>query len=94
VGRLDARLEIRVDKQMLYQLERRAEAQSETVASLVRQALEVYLASGVRASASDSLEAAISLCTPVPPDPAVLVRRLERTHEVQPHPGPGNSFED
>jgi hypothetical protein len=81
VGRLDARLELRLDRQMYERLERRATADHVTVAQLVRQAIARELAGDERSWREQALERGLSLQVPVPDDPADLVRELEVGYE-------------
>ncbi len=81
MARLDARLELRLDRQTYEQLERRAAAGDLSVAELVRKAVARELASEEHSWRERLLERGLSLDVPVPQDPAELVRELETRYE-------------
>ena len=93
MARLDARLELRLDKQTYEQLERRAAEGNLSVAQFVRQAIAHELAGDDRSWRRQVLEKALGLDLPVPQDPADLVRELEAKYETPPpvprRPSPG-----
>jgi hypothetical protein len=82
VGKLDARLELRLDKQTYERLERRAATGHLSVAQLVRQAIAHELAGDDRSLREQVLEKALDLGVPVPQDPAELVRDLNARYET------------
>jgi hypothetical protein len=77
VVRLDARLELRLDKATLEQLERRAFAGHVSVAQLVRRAIARELEDSEGSRRMQALERGLGLDVPVPADPATLVRELD-----------------
>ena len=81
MARLDARLELRLDKRTLERLERRAATDSITVAQLVRQAIARELAGDDRDWRIHALEKGLSLQVPVPDDPAELARELDARYD-------------
>jgi hypothetical protein len=83
VAKLDARLELRLDKRTYERLERRAAAGHLTVAELVRQAIARELAGEERSWREQVLERGLNLQVPVPEDPADLVRELDAGYEAE-----------
>lgn len=81
MARLDARLEVRLDKLTLERLERRAAADHTTVAQLARQAIERELQGDDQHWRVQALENGLSLEVPVPEDPADLARELDARYE-------------
>jgi hypothetical protein len=82
VAKLDARLELRLDRQTYEQLERRAVEGHLTVAQLVRQAIAQELAGDDRSWRERALDKALDLEVPVPQEPAELVRQLDAGYET------------
>jgi hypothetical protein len=82
VAKLDARLELRLDKQTYEQLERRAATGHLTVAQLVRQAIARELAGDARSWHERALERALALEVPVPENPADLARELDVRYDT------------
>lgn len=83
VAKLDARLELRLDKRTYEQLERRAAAGHLSVAELVRTAIARELADEERPWREQVLERGLNLRVPVPEDPADLVRALDAGYEIE-----------
>jgi hypothetical protein len=77
MARLDARLELRVDKRTFERLERRAAEDHVSVGQLVRQAIDRELQGGDAGWRTRALERGLGLEVPVPQDPADLVRELD-----------------
>jgi len=88
VAKLDARLELRLEKHTLELLERRAAGDHLSVAGLVRRAIARELAGSEGSWRETALERGLSLDVPVPQDPAELVRELDARYEVA---GPSDS---
>lgn len=86
MARLDARLELRLDKYTYERLERRAAADHVTVAHLVRDAIARELADDDRCWREQLLEKGLGLRVPVPDDPAALVRDLDAHYEILENP--------
>ena len=84
MGKLDTRLELRIDKPTYEQLERRAAAEHVSVAEIVRKAIKRELASDDRSWRIEAVERAIALNVPVPDDPAVLSQELDAAYD-DPH---------
>jgi hypothetical protein len=82
VAKLDARLELRLDKTTFEKLERRAAAGHVSVAQLVRRAIARELEGGEESWRAAALERGLSLDMPVPSDPAALVRELDTRYET------------
>ena len=82
MGKLDARLELRLDKRTYERLERRAAAGSVSVAELVRSAIARELASEERSWRVEALERGLELKVPVPETPSILARELEAGYET------------
>jgi len=91
MARLDARLELRLDKNTYARLERRAAANHVSVAELVRQAIARSLAEGEGSWQEHVLERGLSLDVPVPSDPTDLVRELDEGYDAEVAPSPGRS---
>jgi hypothetical protein len=87
VAKLDARLELRLDKQTYVELERRAAVSHVTVAQLVRQAIARELGGGDRSWREQVLDQALRLELPVPQDPAELARELNATYDLPTNSG-------
>jgi hypothetical protein len=83
VAKLDARLELRLDKRTYERLERRAAAGHLSVAQFVRQAIARELADDEGSWREQVLERGLSLDVPVPGDPADLVRELDAGYETE-----------
>ncbi len=77
MAKLDARLELRLDKRTFEKLERRAATDHVSVAQLVRQAITRELAGNDRDWRMQALEKGLGLQVPVPDDPAELARELD-----------------
>ena len=84
MAKLDARLELRLDKQTYERLERRAAEGSVSVAEVVRQAIARELGGDDRSWRAEVLERGLGLSVPVPQDPADLVRELDALYESEP----------
>jgi hypothetical protein len=82
VARLEARLELRVDKRTYQRLERRAAAERVSVAEIVRNAIDRELSGDERSWRVQAVERAGTMCAPVPDDPAELARELDAATEV------------
>ncbi|OFW58536.1 MAG: hypothetical protein A2133_03225 [Actinobacteria bacterium RBG_16_64_13] len=82
MARLDARLELRLDKQTYERLERHAAKGNLSVAELVRQVIAHELAGDDRSWRIQVLEQGLSLDVPIPPDPGDLVRELDAGFET------------
>jgi len=82
VAKLDARLELRLDKRMYERLERRAAEGRLSVAELVRQAIARELGGDERSWRAEAVERGLGLSVPVPQDPADLVRELDALYET------------
>jgi plasmid stability protein len=82
VGRLDARLELRVDSQTLRRLEQRAAARHTSVAALVRESIARLLVEDEVGWRLAAVARGAALETPVPDDPAELARLLDQTYET------------
>ena len=82
MAKLDARLELRLDKTTFERLERRAAAGRVSVAQLVRRAIARELEGGKESQRENALERGLSLDVPVPADPAALVRELDTRYEA------------
>lgn len=82
MARLDARLELRLDKHTYDRLQRRAAEAHTTVAELVRAAIRAELAREERSWREEALERGLALRVAVPEDPAELVRELEGGYEL------------
>ncbi len=83
MARLDARLELRLNKRTYERLEQRAAAQHTSVAEVVRQAIESELAGDEGWGRRQLLEKGISLNVPVPDDPSELTRELAAGYGVE-----------
>ena len=83
LARLDSRLELRLDKGMYEQLERRAAAGRLSVAELVRKAIARELAGDEQSWRQQALERGLGLDVPVPEDPADLVRELDARYDAE-----------
>jgi len=81
VAKLDARLELRLDKQTYERLERRASEGRMSVAEVVRQAIASELGGDERSWRARAVERGLGLSVPVPQDPDDLVRELEAAYE-------------
>jgi len=81
VAKLDARLEVRLDKQTYERLEHRAAAGRLSVAELVRKAIARELADEGPPWREQVLERGLGLEVPVPQDPADLARELDTRYE-------------
>jgi len=92
VAKLDARLELRLDKRTYERLERVAAAGNLSVAELVRKAIVRELAGEERSWREQVLERGLNLEVPVPQNPADLVRELDASYEteaaISPEPAP------
>lgn len=84
MAKLDARLELRLDKATFERLERRAATGHVSVAQLVRRAIARELEDGDESWREDAVERGLSLDVPVPADPATLVRELDSRYEALP----------
>ena len=82
MAKLDARLELRLDKQTYERLERRAAMNRVSVAQLVREAIAHELAGDDRSWRGQALERALRLEFSVPQDPAELVRQLDAAYDT------------
>jgi len=82
VAKLDARLELRLDKRMYERLERRAAEGRLSVAELVRQAIARELGGDERSWRAEAVERGLGLSVPVPQDPADLVRELDASYDA------------
>ena len=82
MAKLDARLELRLDKRMYERLERRAAEGRLSVAELVRQAIARELGGDERSWRAQAVERGLGLSVPVPQDPADLVRELDASYEA------------
>lgn len=82
MAKLDARLELRLDKRMYERLERRAAEGRLSVAELVRQAIARELGGDERSWRAEAVERGLGLSVPVPQDPADLVRELDALYEA------------
>jgi len=82
VAKLDARLELRLDKRMYERLERRAAEGRLSVAELVRQAIARELGGDEPSWRAEAVERGLGLSAPVPQDPADLVRELDASYEA------------
>lgn len=82
MAKLDARLELRLDKQTYVELERRAAVSHVTVAQLVRQAIARELGGDDLSWREQALDRALRLELPVPQDPAELVRELNAIYDL------------
>ncbi|MBN1629574.1 MAG: ribbon-helix-helix protein, CopG family [Thermoleophilia bacterium] len=76
MAKLDARLELRLDKRTLERLERRAAADHLSVAQMVRRAIARELDADDVPCRERALERGLSLSVPVPDDPQELAREL------------------
>jgi hypothetical protein len=83
VARLDARLELRLDKRTYERLERKAANGRMSVAQLVRQAISRELAGDERSWRDLAVQKGLDLDAPVPVDPADLVRELDAMYETR-----------
>lgn len=83
MAKLDARLELRLDKHTFERLERRAAAGHVSVAQVVRQAIARELASDEGYGRVQALERGLRLAVPVPADPGELVRELDARYEPE-----------
>jgi Ribbon-helix-helix protein, copG family len=84
VAKLDARLELRLDKRTYERLERRAAEGSLSVAEVVRQAIARELGGDERSWRTQAVERGLGLSVPVPQDPADLARELDAAYEASP----------
>ncbi len=85
MGKLDARLEVRVDKQTYQRLERRAAVERSSVGEIVRKAIARELSDEDDVSwRLEVLERAFRLNVPVPDDPDELARELAKAYEWSP----------
>lgn len=82
MAKLDARLELRLDKRMYERLERRAAEGRLSVAELVRQAIARELGGDERSWRAEAVERGLGLSVPVPQDPADLVRELDALYDA------------
>jgi hypothetical protein len=82
VAKLDARLELRLDKRTYECLERRAAEGSLSVAEVVRQAIARELGGDERSWRTQAVERGLGLDVPVPKDPADLARELDAVYEA------------
>ena len=82
MAKLDARLELRLDKRMYERLERRAAEGRLSVAELVRQAIARELGGDERSWRAQAVERGLGLSVPVPQDPADLVRELDASYDA------------
>lgn len=82
MAKLDARLELRLDKRMYERLERRAAEGRLSVAELVRQAIARELGGDERSWRAQAVERGLGLSVPVPQDPADLVRELDALYDA------------
>jgi plasmid stability protein len=94
MARLDARLELRLDKQTFERLELRAAADHISVAQLVREAITHELQGGDECWRTQALERGLSLDVPVPDDPADLVRDLDAGYEAEGSVLPASAVRD
>jgi hypothetical protein len=83
MARLDARLELRLDKHTFERLELRAAADHVSVAQLVRAAIARELQGGDESWRAQALERGLSLDVPVPQHPADLVRELDARYDAE-----------
>jgi hypothetical protein len=81
MAKLDARLELRLDKLTLERLERRATAGHLSVAEMVRRAIARELDGDEVPSRQRALERGLALAVPVPADPQELVRELDARYD-------------
>lgn len=81
MAKLDARLELRLNRHTYLRLEQRAAATHTSVADLVRRAIERELVEE-GAGRREMLEKGLSLDVPVPGDPAELARELDAGYEA------------
>ncbi len=91
MARLDARLELRLDRETHERLLRRAAVDHLTVAQLVRKAIARELAEDESSWREEAVERALLLQLPVPDDPAELARELSDSHQVPALPGPSSA---
>jgi hypothetical protein len=82
MAKLDARLELRLDKQTVTQLERRAARDNVSIGEFVRRAIARELGGDNRSWRLQAVEAGLKLNMPVPDDPVELCRELEATYET------------
>ena len=82
MAKLDARLELRLDKRMYERLERRAAEGRLSVAELVRQAIARELGGDEPSWRAEAVERGLGLSVPVPQDPADLVRELDASYDA------------
>ncbi len=85
MAKLDARLELRLDKHTFERLERRAAEGHLSVAQVVRQAIARELESDESCGRVQALERGLSLTVPVPLDPAELARDLDARYDPEDH---------
>ena len=81
MAKLDARLELRLDRRTYERLERRAAENRVSVAEVVREAIARELGGDERSWRAQAVERGLGLCVPVPQDPADLARELEAVYE-------------
>ena len=82
MGKLDARLELRLDRHTLERLERRAAVDHLSVAQMVRRAIARELDGYDAPWRERALERGLALSVPVPADPQELVRELDARHDM------------
>lgn len=83
MAKLDARLELRLNKRTYERLEQRAAAEHTSVAAVVRRAIESELVGDEGWGRRHLLEKGISLNVPVPDDPSQLTRELAAGCDVE-----------
>jgi hypothetical protein len=81
MAKLDARLELRLDKRTLERLERRAVAEHLSVAQIVRRSIARELDGDDVPWRARALERGLTLAVPVPVDPQELVRELDARYD-------------
>lgn len=78
MGKLDARLEVRIDRPTLNRLERLAAHEQTTLAALVREVLQRFVDTSTPPSRAEAMERAFQIGGPVPADPGQLKELLRQ----------------
>ena len=84
MARLDARLELRLDKRTYERLERRAAEGRLSVAEVVRHAIVRELGGDEPSWREQAVEKGLALNVPVPQDPSDLARELDALYQASP----------
>jgi hypothetical protein len=84
MAKLDARLELRLDRKTYERLERRAAEGRLSVAEVVRQAIARELGDDEPSWRERAVERGLDLNVPVPEDPSDLIRELDSVYQTSP----------